>query len=252
MEHSRVMLLQPSPAARDEESLSTLGEPAASCAAGICHAVKQNATTHLSNAFHGDLWPSVAQPRPCRVVCRGNSWQALSRARRWRCHAATGISGATRWCRVTVNMLVLSWFLLQQPQNHDQSNRDNTEREDLGGLDGQKGDELSMGKVRLSEVLLKILSTIASAVNNVLMRSLPRAFKFTVLCYFSSKNMFKIAVTVTSTTGKRLIIMILGKIFYIKQDKINTNNQTFTPITYKQHFWGLYSVEKAKDKLTCW
>lgn len=45
--------------------------------------------------------------------------------------------------------------------------------------------------------------------------------------------MFKIGVTVASTAVRRLIIMILhslGKISYVKQGKINTNNQTFTHI----------------------
>lgn len=83
-------------------------------------------------------------------------------------------------------MLILSLFLLQQPWDRDQSNRDDTEREDLGGLDGQKGDEFRMGKVRLSEVLLKILSTIANAANYVLVQSLPHEFGSTVLSYFQS------------------------------------------------------------------
>lgn len=102
------------------------------------------------------------------------------------CHAATGISRAARWYRITVNMLILSLFLLRQTRDHDQSNRDNTEREGLGGLDGQKADGFNMGKVRLSEVLLKILPTIANAANHVLARSLPHAFKSTALNYFQS------------------------------------------------------------------
>lgn len=56
--------------------------------------LSQCQTKCLSNAFHGDLQLSV--PQPCRMVCRGNSWQALSRAHCWRCHAATGISRAAR------------------------------------------------------------------------------------------------------------------------------------------------------------
>lgn len=58
------------------------------------------------------------------------------------------------------------------------------------------------------------------------MRSLPYAFESTVLSYFQSKTCFKIAATVASITGKRLIIMmlcILGKISHVKQGKINTN-----------------------------
>lgn len=63
-----------------------------------------------------------------------------------------------------------------------------------------------------------------------------------------------IGVTEASTTGKILIVMIfctLGKISSVKQCKINTNNQTFTLRIYKEQFCGLYSVEKAKGKLTC-
>lgn len=48
-----------------------------------------------------------------------------------------------------------------------------------------------------------------------------------------------------------MILCILCKVSYVKQGKINTNNQTFTPRTHKQHFCGLYSVEKVKGKLTC-
>lgn len=101
----------------------------------------------------------------------------------------------------------------------------------------------------------KIFSTIANAANHMLMRSLPHAFKVHCTQLFSVIHMFKIAVMLATTTGKRLTIMILhtvGKMCYVKQGKINTNNQTFTSRIYKQHLCGLHSVEKAKDQLTCW
>lgn len=84
MEQSRVMLLQPSPAAvqsqRQGKALTSVQAQSLACAAGTCHNVKQNSTTRFSNTFHRDLRLSVAQPHPSRVVCTGNSWQASSRA----------------------------------------------------------------------------------------------------------------------------------------------------------------------------
>ena len=60
-------------------------------------------------------------------------------------------------------MFLLSMFLLEQPQDCDQSRGDDREREDLGGLDRQKGGGFTAGKGRLSVLLLKILPTRANA-----------------------------------------------------------------------------------------
>lgn len=61
-------------------------------------------------------------------------------------------------------MFLLSLFLLEQPQDCDQSRGDDREREDLGGLDKQKeGWGFTTGKGRLSALLLKTLPTRANA-----------------------------------------------------------------------------------------
>lgn len=156
-------------------------------------------------------------------------------------HASTGLLWICLFC-----------LLLQQPRDRDQSNTDNTEREDLGGLDGQKGVWVQHGESQTFSSASESLVHYNQCCKSCAHEEFSTCISVHRTQLFFSQNMFKIAVTVASTTGKRLIIMLLGKISSIKQGKINTNNQTFSPIIYKQHSCDLYSVEKAKGKLTCW
>jgi len=168
VEQSRIMLLKPSPVALQSqrpESLYLQFNPTASCTAGICHTsnkTQPHAFQMRSRGTFSSQWHSHIQTGSFAGEIADGLWLGHNAAELIR-HTATGVYRVTHQYRIRVHMFLLSMFLLEQPQDCNQSWGDDREQEDLGGLDGRKGGGFSAGKRRISALIYKILPTRANA-----------------------------------------------------------------------------------------